>query len=89
MAMQYIISSESAPMLHAWRKVKRADSAKQVLRDQVYNAIKANAGLDTQGGLDAMAKANAMEIRAPKRGQSLLWTVKVQHHIIKVLAIRV
>jgi hypothetical protein len=89
MAIEYTISSVAVPHVFAWRKTKRADSAKQALRDQVYQAIKSNAGLDTQWGLDAMAKANAMEISAPKRGYTTTWEVKVQHWTIKVMAIRV
>ena len=89
MSLRYYITTDAGPMSMAWHSTRRADSAKRALLDQVYNAIKATAGLDTQWGHDAMTKARAMDVRAPKLGFTLDWTVKVQHHTVRVLAYRI
>ena len=88
MTLRYYITTAAGPISMAWQVARRADSARQALLGQVYRAIEATAGLDTQWGHDAMTKARAMEIRAPKPGFTLDWIVKVQHHTVRVLAYR-
>lgn len=88
MSLHYYIATDAGPMAMAWHTSRRADSAKQALLSQVYQAIKATAGLDTQWGHDAMTKARALEICAPKPGYTFDWIVKVQHHTVRVLAYR-
>ena len=89
MSLRYYITTDAGPISMAWQVARRADSARQALLGQVYRAIEATAGLDTQRGRDAMTKARAMEIRAPKPGSTLDWIVKVQHHTVRVLAYRI